>query len=155
MRIKRTIKKLKEKFTESIIDVSEFRGETTVKVKKSDIVKISRFLHDEPELSYDYLSDVVGVDYFEKKPRFEVVYHLYSIKNNTRLRVKVGVDENDLKLDTVTTIWESANWPERECYDLLGIRFKDHPDLRRILLPDDWTCFPLRKDYPLKGDDKC
>ncbi|MDY6862097.1 MAG: NADH-quinone oxidoreductase subunit C [Thermodesulfobacteriota bacterium] len=153
--IEKTIEKLKDQFKESILDVTEFRGETTVKAKKQDIVKISRLLHDDPELSYDYLSDVVGVDYLGNKPRFEVVYHLYSITNNTRLRVKVDVDEKDPKVDTVTTIWRSADWPERECYDLFGIKFNHHPDLRRILLPDEWNGHPLRKDYPLKGEDQC
>jgi len=153
--VEKTIEKLKQEFKESILDIIEFRGETTIKVKKEDIVKISKFLHDDPELSYDYLSDVVGVDYLGRKPRFEVVYHLYSIKNNTRLRLKVGVDEKNAQVETVTTVWKSANWPERESYDLFGIKFKNHPDLRRILLPDEWKGYPLRKDYPLKGDDKC
>ena len=153
--VEKTIEKLKQEFKESILDIIEFRGETTIKVKKEDIVKISKFLHDDPELSYDYLSDVVGVDYLGRKPRFEVVYHLYSIKNNTRLRLKVGVDEKNAQVETVTTVWKSANWPERESYDLFGIKFKNHPDLRRILLPDEWKGHPLRKDYPLKGDDKC
>jgi len=153
--VEKTIEKLKQEFKESILDIIEFRGETTIKVKKEDIVKISKFLHDDPDLSYDYLSDVVGVDYLGRKPRFEVVYHLYSIKNNTRLRLKVGVDEKNAQVETVTTVWKSANWPERESYDLFGIKFKNHPDLRRILLPDEWKGHPLRKDYPLKGDDKC
>jgi len=116
--VEKTIEKLKQEFKESILDIIEFRGETTIKVKKEDIVKISKFLHDDPELSYDYLSDVVGVDYLGRKPRFEVVYHLYSIKNNTRLRLKVGVDEKNAQVETVTTVWKSANWPERESYDL-------------------------------------
>jgi len=147
------VKKLKEKFEPYIEEIKEWRGELTIKVKKFKIFEICKFLHDDKDLDFDYLSNVCGVDYYPKKPRFEVVYHLYSIKKNHRVRIKVSVDESDLTVDSVTDIWGSANWHEREIYDMFGIKFLNHPDLRRILMPDEWEGHPLRKDYPLEGYD--
>ena len=148
----RAVIKLKEKFASSVLDVKEFRGEVTVTVKKEDVVAILRCLRD--ELRYNLLTDVTAVDYLGKEPRFMVVYNLYSIPNKDRLRVKAPVAEGDCTIDTVTTLWDSANWLERETYDLLGITFVGHPDLRRILMTDDWVGHPLRKDYPLQGPDR-
>ena len=145
----RAVVKLKGKFASSILDVKEFRGEVTVTVKKEDIVEICRFL--KAELSYNLLTDVTAVDYLGKEPRFMVVYNLYSIPNKDRLRVKAPVAEEDCSIDTVSVVWQTANWLEREAYDLFGIIFKNHPDLRRILMTDDWVGHPLRKDYPLQG----
>jgi NADH-quinone oxidoreductase subunit C len=145
----RAVIKLKEKFAASIIDVREFRGEVTVTVGKQDIVAICRFLRD--SLQYNLLTDVTAVDYLGQDPRFMVVYNLYSIPNKDRLRVKAPVTEQDCVIDTVSTLWNSANWLERETYDLFGINFVGHPDLRRILMTDDWVGHPLRKDYPLQG----
>ncbi len=144
---------IKKKFPEEVKDVVEFRGQVSVTVKKDKILEIMRFLHDTPELYFDYLVDVCGVDYLGKKDvRFEVVYHLLSIKYNHRIRIKAEVPEDDCSIDSVVTIWAGANWHERECYDMFGISFKGHPDLRRILMPEDWEGYPLRKDYPLKSD---
>ena len=148
----RAVIKLKEKYASSVIEVKEFRGEVTVTVKKEDIVAICRYLRD--ELRYNLLTDVTAVDYLGKEPRFMVVYNLYSIPNKDRLRVKAPVAEGDCTIDTVTTLWDSANWVERETYDLFGITFVGHPDLRRILMTDDWVGHPLRKDYPLQGPDR-
>ena len=145
----RAVVRLKEKFAASVLDVKEFRGEVTVTVTKENIVEICGFL--KKELAYDLLTDVTAVDYLGKEPRFMVVYNLYSIPNKDRLRVKAPVAEGDGTIDTVTTLWNSANWLERETYDLFGIIFKGHPDLRRILMTDDWVGHPLRKDYPLQG----
>lgn len=145
----RAVIKLQEKFAGSVLDVKEFRGEVTVTVKKEDIVRIGTFLRD--ELKYNLLTDVTAVDYMGKEPRFMVVYNLYSIPNKDRLRVKAPVTEGDCTIDTVTTVWSSANWLERETYDLFGVTFAGHPDLRRILMTDDWVGHPLRKDYPLQG----
>jgi len=144
--------KLKQNFSEDVLDVVEFRGETTIVVKKEKIVEISTFLRD--EMGYDFLCDLCGVDYLGTSPRFMVVYNLYNIALKDRLRIKVPVEENDAKIDTVSVVWGTANWHERECWDLMGISFNNHPDLRRILMPDDWEGHPLRKDYPLQGPDR-
>jgi NADH-quinone oxidoreductase subunit C len=145
----RAVIKLKEKFPTSILDVKEFRGEVTVVVNKQDIVEISRFLRD--NLAYNLLTDVTAVDYLGQEPRFMVVYNLYSIPNKDRLRIKAPVAESDCSIETLSGLWNSANWLERETYDLFGIIFNNHPDLRRILMTDDWVGHPLRKDYPLQG----
>ncbi len=111
------------------------------------------YLHSTPELLFDYLADLCGVDYLDRKDhRFEVVYNLLSITHNHSIRIKAAVPENDCKIDTVCGIWAGADWHERECYDMFGIHFNGHHDLRRILMPDDWQGHPLRKDYPLKSD---
>jgi NADH-quinone oxidoreductase subunit C len=144
--------KLKQSFSEDVLDVVEFRGETTITVKKEKIVEISTFLRD--ELGYNFLADLCGVDYLGTTPRFMVVYNIYNIALKDRLRIKVPVEENDAKVDTVTVVWGTANWHERECWDLMGISFNNHPDLRRILMAADWEGHPLRKDYPLQGPDR-
>lgn len=141
--------KLKEKFSAAVLGVAEFREETTVTVKKEDIVAISTFLKE--ELGYNFLCDLCGVDYLGEAPRFMVVYNLYNIATKDRLRVKVPVEESDPRIDSVIGVWGTANWHERECWDLMGISFNNHPDLRRILMPADWEGHPLRKDYPLQG----
>jgi NADH-quinone oxidoreductase subunit C len=148
----RAVMKLREKFASSILDVREFRGEITVTVEKKDIVAMSGFLKE--ELRYNLLTDVTAVDYLGQDPRFMMVYNLYSIPNKDRLRVKAPVTESDCTIDTVCGVWTTANWLEREVYDLMGITFNNHPDLRRILMTDDWVGHPLRKDYPLQGPDR-
>jgi NADH-quinone oxidoreductase subunit C len=141
--------KLKGKFSESVLDVVEFRGETTITVKKEDIVEICSFM--KKDLGYNLLTDLCGVDYLGRAPRFMVVYNLYNLTTKDRLRIKVPVEESDARVDTVSVVWATANWHERECWDLMGISFNNHPDLRRILMPADWEGHPLRKDYPLQG----
>ncbi|BBA68882.1 NADH-quinone oxidoreductase subunit C [Geobacter sulfurreducens] len=149
----RAVIKLKEKFATSILDVKEFRGEVTVTVAREKVVDICRFLKE--SLQYNLCTDVTAVDYLGKQePRFMVVYNLYSIPNKDRLRLKAGVPEADCTIDTVSCVWNSANWLEREVYDLMGVQFNNHPDLRRILMTDDWVGHPLRKDYPLQGPDR-
>jgi len=146
--------RLKERFPEEVLDVKEFRGQVSVTVRKNRILEICRFLHDAPDLYLDYLIDLCGVDYLGKKEnRFEVVYHLYSIRHRHALRLKAEVPENDARTDSVMPVWIGVNWHERECYDLFGIVFAGHPDLRRVLLPEDWEGYPLRKDYPVKGPE--
>jgi NADH-quinone oxidoreductase subunit C len=146
------VTKLKEKFPASVLDVAEFRGETTVVVRKEEIVAVCAFL--KKEMGYNFLTDLCGVDYLGKSPRFMVVYHLYNIATKERLRLKVPVEEKDPRVDTVSVVWSTANWLERECWDLMGISFNNHPDLRRILMPADWEGHPLRKDYPVQGPDR-
>lgn len=144
---------IKEKFAGEVKEVSEFRGQVAVILKKDRIKEIMRFLYGTPELNFNYLVDLCGVDYLGKKePRLEVVYHLYSIEHRHLIRLRAEVAEEDASIDSVVDIWAGANWHERECFDLFGITFKGHPDMRRVLLPDDWEGHPLRKDYPLKSD---
>mgnify|MGYP001152887094 CR=1 FL=1 len=149
MSVQAAVEKLKEKFGSSVLEVKEFRGETTVTVKKEDIVAICTFLKQEQ--GFNFLTDLCGVDYLGKAPRFMVVYNLYNIVAKERLRLKVPVEESDPRVDTVSVVWGTANWHERECWDLMGISFNGHPDLRRILMPADWQGHPLRKDYPVQG----
>ncbi len=144
--------KLKEKFPESTLEISEFRGELTIVVKKEDMVPLCTFLRDDPDFSFNFLSDLCGVDYLGRKPRFDVVYHLYSLDKNHRLRLKVKVEEGE-SVPSVTSVWNTANWHEREVFDLFGITFDGHPDLSRILLPEDWEGYPLRKDFPLTREE--
>jgi NADH-quinone oxidoreductase subunit C len=148
----RAVVKLKERFAADIVDIKEFRGEVTVTVKKENIVEICNYLKE--FVGYNLLTDVTAVDYLGQSPRFLVVYNMYSIPAKDRLRVKAQVEEADATIDTVSGVWSSANWLEREVYDLFGIKFAGHPDLRRILMTDDWVGHPLRKDYPLQGPDR-
>ncbi len=138
-----------------VLEAHEFRGQRGITIDKNNLLKIAGFLYNSPQINLDYLKDLCGVDYHGvKSPRFEIVYHLYSMKSEHMLRLNVPVSEEDPSVDSVTDIWKGANWHERECYDLYGIEFKGHPDLKRILLPDDWEGYPLRKDYPVKGPDE-
>jgi len=149
----RAVQKLKDKFGSAILDAREFRGETTVIIPKEKLVEICDFLKANPDLRFNFLSDLTSLDLFEKrKPRFEVNYQLLSHANRNRLRLKVLVDEGE-KVPSVTGVWSTANWHEREIYDLMGIPFENHPDLRRILTPDGWVGHPLRKDYPLTYEE--
>lgn len=148
----RAVVKLRERFAAEIVDVKEFRGEVTVTVKKENIVEMCKFMKS--ELAYNLLTDVTAVDYLGKSPRFLVVYNMYSIPNKDRIRVKAQVEEADCTIDTVSSVWSTADWLEREVFDLFGVHFNNHPDLRRILMTDDWVGYPLRKDYPLQGPDR-
>ncbi len=144
------VERLQEKFPEEIIEVGESAGQTYVIVKRERILDILKFLHDAGDLLFDHLADLTAVDWYKKKtPRFEVVYNLYSIRYKEFLRIKAQVPEEDPRITSVTSIWKVANWFEREVYDMFGIVFEGHPDLRRLLMPEDWEGFPLRKDYPL------
>ncbi len=144
------VEKLKERFPEEVLKVEESAGQVAVLVKREAIVPVLRFLHDDFELFFHHLADLTAVDWLGKKsPRFEIVYNLYSIRYKQYLRVKAPVPEEDPHIPTVTTIWKTANWFEREVYDMFGIIFDGHPDLRRLIMPDDWQGYPLRKDYPL------
>jgi NADH-quinone oxidoreductase subunit C len=133
-------------------EVIEAFGEVTIIVPRDQIVEICRFLKSSLELGFDFLADLSGVDRGpEEEPRFEVNYHLFSTRYYHRLRLKVVLNEESLSVPTVTGIWRTANWHERETFDLFGVVFDGHPDLRRILLPEDWQGNPLRKDFPLRG----
>jgi NADH-quinone oxidoreductase subunit C len=146
------LKKLKEKFPSSILEEKTFRGEVTVTVPGGRILEICQFLHSDPDLRYHFLTDLCGLDLFPEAPRFGVAYLLYSMKNNERLRVKTRIAEGE-SIASVESVWKAANWLEREVYDLFGIRFENHPDLRRILLWEGYEGHPMRKDYPVEGPD--
>ncbi len=146
------INKLREKFSEAILEVKTFRDETTVLIAKKDILRVCQFLSSDPDLQFNLLTDLCGVDHLPETPRFEIVYHLCSLKNNQRLRIKTRVEEGE-PVPSVESVWKVANWYEREVYDLFGIPFENHPDLRRILLWDGYQGHPLRKDYPTEGPD--
>ena len=145
-----TLKKLTERFPDSIIETHSHRGNDTVVVKKEDILDICTYLRDDEALLYNFMMDLTAVDYLGKEPRFEVVYHLYSLKFNKRVRIKARVSESDCSIDSVVPVWIGADWFEREVFDLYGITFKGHPELRRILLYEGFQGHPLRKDYPIK-----
>jgi NADH-quinone oxidoreductase subunit C len=146
------VKKLQEKFSASILEVKTFRDEVNVTVQKKDIFEICKFLYSDPDLQYRMLTDLCGVDFFPESPRFEVVYLLYSMKEQQRLRLKIKVGDSE-SVSSVESIWKAADWLEREVYDLFGISFDNHPDLRRILLWDGYEGHPLRKDFPVEGPD--
>lgn len=145
------VEKLQGKFSNSIISVKEFRGETTVTVKKEEIISICTFLRDHVECQFDYCSDICGADAYTPENRFEVIYNLYSISLNHRIRLKVFVDENNLHCPSVTSVWPGAEWPERETYDMIGVIFDGNNDMRRMYMPEDFEYFPLRKDFPMMG----
>ena len=143
---------LQREHPEWISEVREALGEVTAMVPREYIVEVCSQLKSGPTSRFDFLADLCGVDRgVEEEPRFEVNYHLFSTSNYQRLRLKVLLNEQDVHVPTVTGIWRTANWHERETYDLVGIVFDGHPDLRRILLPEDWQGHALRKDFPLRG----
>jgi NADH-quinone oxidoreductase subunit C len=144
------VKRFQERFAPSILETTVFRGEVTHLIKKESLLDICSFLRSEKDLNMDYLSDVMGVDYHPRAPRFEVLYQIYSTTNKLRLRLKIRLEDGET-VPSVTGHWKSANFSEREVYDMFGIVFEGHPDLKRIYMPHDWEGFPLRKDYPLKG----
>jgi NADH-quinone oxidoreductase subunit C len=143
------LQRIQAALPQAVSATNEFRGQLSVFVPRESIVELAQFLRDDPELSYTFLENLCGVDYLGRDPRFEVVYHLLSMRNRHRICLKVGLPENDPTVPTLTGLWPAANWQEREAYDLLGIVFADHPNLYRILLPDDWVGHPLRKHVPL------
>ncbi len=146
---------IEEKFPGQVQGTAAHAGQVGVLLKKDRIRDVCLFLRDDPSIRMDHLADLTAVDYSafagDAGPRFEVVYNLISTVHRHRIRLKVRLPEEDPRIDTVSSVWHTADWHERETYDLMGIRFDGHPDLRRILLPEDWEGHPLRKEYPLKG----
>jgi len=143
---------LQREHPEWISEVISAFGETTIVIARENIVAACAFFKSTPALEFNFLADLCGADRGpEEEPRFEVNYHLFSTTKYHRLRLKVLLNEEDPHVPTVTAVWRTANWHERETYDLLGVIFDGHPDLRRILLPDDWEGHALRKDFPLRG----
>ncbi len=140
---------LNKLFGAKLQNKTEFRGETTYTILPTDLREVAKFCRD--ELSFDYLIDITSIDNFGEEPRFEIVYELYSMTLAVHLRLKLRVSEEEGAVDTVSDIWPTANWHEREIYDMMGIKFNGHPDLRRILMWDGYPFFPLRKEFPLEG----
>lgn len=143
--------RLKAAFPDAILETSSSLGDDTAIVRPEDWLAICRFLREDPSLSFDMLTDLCGVDYPDRAPRMEVVVHLYSLSRKHRLRLKTRVGDADLtscELDSVTSVWKAANWLERETYDMSGVTFRGHPDMRRILMYPEFEGHPLRKDYP-------
>ena len=145
------VQKLRGFAPEAIQAIQDFRGELTISIDARDLRRICEFLREATSLSFRFLSDLTAADHYPNEPRFEMVYHLFSIENSSRLSLKTQVGGTDPKVDSLVPVWPSANAFEREVFDLFGIRFEGHPDLRRILLPEDWEGHPLRKDYPTEG----
>jgi NADH-quinone oxidoreductase subunit C len=145
------VRKLKAWDPQAAAEAAEFRGELTLVIPREELRRVADFLKSGAELSFTFLSDITPTDHFPLEPRFEVNYHLLSLERRERLRLKVSVPGSDPVVPSVTTIWPGADWHEREAFDLFGLRFEGHPDLRRILMPDDSEGHPLRKDYPVEG----
>ncbi|GMQ81719.1 MAG: NADH-quinone oxidoreductase subunit C [Rhodothermia bacterium] len=140
---------LKERFGEAVRAASVYAGEHTVLIARDRLVEVCTYLKD--ELGFNFLSDLGGIDRFTDEERYEIFYNLVSIENEQRLRVKIRIDESDLEAPTLTDVFRAADWNERECYDMFGIRFVGHPDLRRMYMPEDFEYHPLRKEFPLLG----
>ena len=150
MSAKQLAKKLKQQFEEVVSKPAEFRGELTLEVSDaSQIAEVCQFARE--ALGFDYLVDLTTIDNYEEAPRWTAVYHLYSYEHFCHLRLKTSVSEEEAEFPTVSGVWRTANWHEREAYDMMGIRFAGHPDLRRILMWEGYPYFPLRKDFPLAG----
>jgi NADH-quinone oxidoreductase subunit C len=135
----------------AIEEVIEFRGETTLVIPRKVLLQVAARCREDVKLQFNLLTDATCVDRFPLEPRFELQYHLVSIPKKNKLRLRVKLSGDDPVVDSLVPVWPGANWLEREIFDLMGIRFAGHPDLRRILLPDDWEGHPLRKDFPVEG----
>jgi NADH-quinone oxidoreductase subunit C len=142
------LSKLKETFGDAIVATHSDFGDDTALVRRERIVEICTFLRDDPAMRFDFAMDLTGVDYLGEEPRFEVVYHLFSLEKKHRVRIKARVPEEDPVIDSVIPVWVGMDWYEREAYDMYGIVFRGHPNLKRILMYESFVGHPLRKDYP-------
>lgn len=149
MSMDEVVNKLEARFPGVVLERKEFRGETSLTIKTESAREVAMFCRD--TLGFDYLVDLATIDHFQTEPRWEVVYELYSMSANVHLRLKYTLPEDEPEAPTVSDIWPTADWHEREAFDMMGIRFKDHPDLRRILMWEGYPYYPLRKDFPLEG----
>jgi NADH-quinone oxidoreductase subunit C len=143
------MRRLREQFSPAIVEMDERLGDVSVTIQPDRLVEIAQFLRDDPDLKYSFLENLCGVDYLGREPRFEVVYHFFSFEYYHRVCLKAGVPEEDPTVPSLTGLWPTANWQEREAYDMFGIQFSGHPSLERILMPEDWEGHPQRKDVPL------
>lgn len=147
--LQKTVDDLSENFSDKLVNVYQSSGDTFIVIKTDALLDICR--HLKKNLHYIYLSDVFGIDRYTSEERFEVVYNLLSLKHHQRVFVKVRCEEENPEVDSVSGIWKAANWFEREVYDMFGVFFRNHPDLRRIYMPEDFEYYPLRKEFPLLG----
>ncbi|MDP4115593.1 MAG: NADH-quinone oxidoreductase subunit C [Bacteroidota bacterium] len=134
-----------------LFETNEHRDELTIIINKKDILELCKFLKEDIELEFKLLEDIAGVDWARRKNRFSVIYHLFSLRHNFRISVKTDVDECDCSIDSISSVFKVANWQEREVYDMFGISFNNHPDLRRMYMPEEFEYYPLRKEFPLMG----
>ena len=146
------LKILREFDPAAVEDAQSFRGEVTLFIPREKLRRVAEFLRDDADLAFSFLADLTALDHYPSEPRFETVYHLLSIKNGERLRLKVRFSGDDPRVESMVAVWPAANAYEREVFDLFGIHFENHPFLRRILMPEDWEGHPLRKDYPVQGN---
>ena len=144
------MEKVRARFGAAVLETGEFRGELTLLVAPEAIVEVGRFLRDDPECGFDMPSAVVGLHFLDREYEHEVVYQLYSIGKNHRMRLKVRAKAGEA-VPSLTSVWPGTGWPEREAFDLVGVRFQGHPDLRRIIMPEDYPDHPLRKDFDVEG----
>ena len=149
------LQRVQERFSQEVVEAHAFRGDETLVIRPGALPAVAKFLKETPELDFNFLMDLTAVDYLffaggriQKEFRFEVVYHFYSLKHNHRIRIKVPVDEKTPEVGTLTNLWPGANWYEREVWDMFGIQFKGHPNLKRILMYEEFQGHALRKDYP-------
>lgn len=147
--LERTVDALKANFKEAILDIYQSSGDTIARVHPDSLLDIAKWLKEEQH--YILLSDVLGADRYTSEDRFEVIYNLLNLRDRERFFLKVWLPEEEPAVDSVTSVWPAANWYERETYDMFGIRFHNHPDLRRMYMPEDFQYYPLRKEFPLLG----
>lgn len=141
--------RITERFGAAVLNTSEYRGDLAFTLRPDAVLQVAQFLRDEPDLQYIYLSSITGVDYLGREPRFEIVYHLRTFVHRHLVVLKVGADEADPRVLSLVPLWPTANYQEREIFDMFGVQFDGHPDLQRILMPEDWDGHPQRKDEPL------
>lgn len=145
------VEKVKEKFGESVEEISDFRDDLCITIKKDQIVNLGKFLKEDTSLEFIMCKDVTAIDWATRKKRFTTVYHIYSFQLNYTLRLKSNIDDDPPTIETVSSVWQSANWYERETWDMYGIKFVNHPDLRRMYMPEGFEYHPLKKDFPVLG----
>lgn len=144
--------KTKEKFGSDVVDITNFRDDLSIEIKPEKLLSFCKFLKEDTELDFAMCVDVTAIDWAKRKNRFTTVYHIYSLTNNFNLRIKSTIeDAKNPEIDSVTSVWKSADWYERETWDMYGIKFKNHPDLRRMYMPETFEYHPLRKDFPVMG----
>lgn len=147
----KVVEAILDRFPDAVVSTHALHGDDTVVLRREYLLEVCRFLKDDPEMDFKMPVDVCGVDYLGRTPRFEVVYHLLSLTKRQRVRLKVQLEESDLEVPSVISVWKGVDWFEREAWDMYGIRFAGHPDLRRILMYEEFEGHPLRKDYPQRG----
>ena len=145
------IDKVKSQFGESVVEISDFRNDLSITTKKEKLVEICNFLKEDSELQFAMCKDVTAIDWATRKNRYTTVYHIYSFLLNFNLRLKANIETEPAKIDSVVSVWASADWYERETFDMYGVIFENHPDLRRMYMPEGFQYYPLRKDFPVIG----